>query len=230
MLSCAVFDLDGTLAERGEAVGQEELFLLKELEGRGVTLALSSGKPCFYLCGFARQMGLKEAYLIGENGAVLQYGVELPPRVTCRYPIPEKTKNALTMLRREMEERFPDGIWYQPNETALTPFPHDPALFPPLRELLARRITEEMELWVCEHSDCFDVQYAPLSKATGISLLSQVTGIDPKNMAAVGDWTNDYPMFEAVGFSVGIHLPEPQRATVNVPDLKSALLELLKRC
>ena len=34
-------------------------------------------------------------------------------------------------------------------------------------------------------------------------------------------------MLEAVGHSVGIHLPEKGHATVDLPDLKSALLHLL---
>jgi len=229
MISLIVFDLDGTLAAPGEALPEEEFSLLRRLREKGVRLALSSGKPCFYLCGFARQLGWKDALLVGENGAVLQEGVSLPPKRILRYPIPEVTKRALDRIRLRMEKEFGDRIWYQPNESALTPFPAYAEDFPPLRHLLEEEISPEEALSVYEHPDCFDVVYSRLSKASGVSLIERATGISPENMVAVGDWTNDYPMFEAVGYSVGIHLPEPERASICVANLKEALLALLER-
>lgn len=229
MVSFVVFDLDGTLAKVGEPTGAEEVALLKEIEQEGAAIALSSGKPTFYLCGFARQMGLKEAYLIGENGGVLQKGVQLPPPLYRKADIPQVCSRALGQLREKMEKAFPDRIWYQHNETALTPFPAYPEDFPPLRRMLEEFITPEMQISTCEHPDCFDVQYARLSKGEGIRLLSEVSGADPETMIAVGDWVNDYSMFQAVGYSVGIHLPDPARASVNFPTLKEALLHILEK-
>ncbi len=218
-----VFDLDGTLAAPGQAVSAEAIRILRSLEEDGLRIAISSGKPTFYLCGFARQLGLKEPLLVGENGAVLQVGVKLPPPVFRTSPIPEATRAALVALRQILERSFPDRIWYQPNETALTPFFAHPEDVLPLRELIADFVKPEMLLTVYEHPDCFDIVYSALSKKSGIRLLSDQTGIDPSEMIAVGDWTNDYPMFEAVGTSIGIHLPEPDRASYDVPDLIAAL-------
>ncbi len=224
-----IFDLDGTLAKVGEPTPPKAVQYLKQLEEKGARIVLSSGKPTFYLCGFARQLGITNPILIGENGGVIQVGVDLPPPLFRQAKLPEKTKDALTLLRRKMEKEFPDRIWYQPNETALTPFPAYQEDFAPIRALLESTITPEMELAVYEHPDCFDIVWKSLSKGDGIRLLSEVTGADPETMIAVGDWTNDYPMFAAVGYSVGIHLPEPERATVNVPDLIAALEHILER-
>ena len=55
MLKAAVFDLDGTLCAVGKAILPETLALLDQLQQRGVQLALSSGKPIYYLCGLLRQ-------------------------------------------------------------------------------------------------------------------------------------------------------------------------------
>lgn len=228
MISFAVFDLDGTLAPLGRPCQEEEVALLHKLRSRGVRLAISSGKPTYYLCGFARQLGLEDACLVGENGGVLQDGIDLPPRHYEVAAIPEKTTLALQLLREKMEKNFHDRIWYQPNETALTPFPANREDLIPLMELIRDFVTPEMELSVYEHSDCIDVQYARLSKGEGIRLLSRYTGADPATMVAVGDWVNDYAMFDAVGHSVGIRLPDPQRATVNVSNLKAALLHILE--
>ncbi|MBR3836814.1 MAG: HAD family phosphatase [Clostridia bacterium] len=224
-----IFDLDGTLASLGEPCLPENVALLHKLEEAGAHVVLSSGKPTYYLCGFVRQLGLKDAILIGENGGVLQMGVALPPPVYQKAEIPPLTRRALKELRGMMEAAFPDRIWYQPNETALTPFPSFQEDFPKIKKMLDDYITPEMHLTVYEHSDCFDVAYSALSKGTGIHLLAEVTGSKPENMIAIGDWTNDYPMFREVGYSVGIHLPEPHMATVDFPTLNEALLHLLKK-
>ena len=224
-----IFDLDGTLAGRGEKTPEEAVALLQKIKGKGVKIAISSGKPTFYLCGFARQLGLSDAILIGENGAVIQEGVDLPPLFFQAAKIPEFTKNALKILREKLEEAFPDRIWYQPNETELTPFPFYTEDFPAIRALIDSYITEEMELAVYQHPDCFDIQYKKLSKGQGIERLAEITGTDPGDMIAVGDWTNDYPMFEKVGYSIGIDLPDPEKASINVKDLNEALNHILSR-
>lgn len=224
-----IFDLDGTLAVPGEATPPKAVALLHKIRAAGARIALSSGKPTFYLCAFARQLGLSDAILIGENGSVIQEGVHLPPVFYQKASLPEKTKEALETLRKKLEEAFPDRIWYQPNETALTPFPSYQEDFPPIREMIEDFITPEMELAVYEHPDCFDVEYASLSKGEGIRLLSRVTGVSPSEMIAVGDWTNDYPMFREAGYSVGINLPDPSRATVNFPTIEEALCHILEK-
>lgn len=229
MISYVVFDLDGTLAKIGAPVLQEDLALIHEIEKKGVGIAISSGKPTYYTCGFARQMGLSDPYLIGENGAVLQKGIELPPPLTRKSPIPEKTRRALKELRALLEEKFPDRLWFQPNETALTPFLAHVEDFPALRALFASFVKPDMELTVYEHCDCFDIAWSPLDKGEGIRLLSEVTGADPETMIAVGDWTNDYSMFAEAGFSIGINLPDPEKATVNVPCLRDALKLILEK-
>ena len=55
MLKAAVFDLDGTLCAVGKAILPETLALLEQLQRRDVQLALSSGKPIYYLCGLNRK-------------------------------------------------------------------------------------------------------------------------------------------------------------------------------
>ncbi|MBR2634367.1 MAG: HAD family phosphatase [Clostridia bacterium] len=228
-MAYVIFDLDGTLAPLGKPCPEECARILRELEIRGVRIVISSGKPTYYLCGFARQLGLSDPVLIGENGAVLQMGIALPPRVFRIASIPSHTVAALKELRRLLEENFPDRFWYQPNETTLTPFLYHVEDFPALRAFVTDYLKPEMELCLYEHSDCMDIGYAHLSKGDGIRLLSEVSGEDPRNMIAVGDWTNDYPMFEAVGHSVGISLPDPARATVNVSSLFEALSHVRRR-
>ncbi len=224
-----VFDLDGTLAQVGMAAEAENVALLHKIRATGTRIALSSGKPTFYLCAFARQLDLQDAILVGENGSVIQVGTALPPLLYRKAEIPTVTKNALKTLREILEERFGDRIWYQPNETTLTPFPAYQEDFPKIRSILNSFIKPEMEISVYEHPDCFDIQYRGLSKGAGIHRLAEVTGIAPADMISVGDYTNDYPMFAKTGYSVGIHLPDSTRATINVSTTREALLHILKK-
>ncbi|MBQ3002547.1 MAG: HAD hydrolase family protein, partial [Clostridia bacterium] len=46
-----VFDLDGTLAELGKGITQENIQKLFQLESMGYRIAVCSGKPTYYLCG-----------------------------------------------------------------------------------------------------------------------------------------------------------------------------------
>jgi hydroxymethylpyrimidine pyrophosphatase-like HAD family hydrolase len=75
-----VFDLDGTLCPIGKPISDGVVAGLRELEERGHRVALCSGKPTYYLCGMMRQVGLKDPVLLGENGGVIQFGVDLPPK------------------------------------------------------------------------------------------------------------------------------------------------------
>ena len=187
-----VFDLDGTLAKVGCAASEKTVFLLSEIRKKGARIVISSGKPTYYLCGFARQLGLSDAILIGENGAVIQEGIALPPVYFKKAEIPKITSEALIALRTLLEEAFPDRIWYQPNETALTPFPYHKEDFPAIRNRIESFLTPEMNLSFYEHSDCFDILYQSLSKGEGLSLLSEITSCPTENMIAVGDFENDY--------------------------------------
>ena len=90
-----VFDLDGTLAKVGESATEETVTLLRKIRETGARIALSSGKPTFYLCAFARQLGIQDAVLVGENGSVIQVGTALPPPFTARRRFPPLPKRHL---------------------------------------------------------------------------------------------------------------------------------------
>ena len=94
-------DLDDTLAPIAKPASEKAVSLLKDLLSRGDAIALCSGKPLYYLTGFARQLGLEDIYLIGENGATLQHGVALPP--VERYVL-TKEKEAIRLLKKRQEE------------------------------------------------------------------------------------------------------------------------------
>ena len=143
MVKLVIFDLDSTLAPIGLGMGQEELKLFRKLEETGVQVAICSGKTCDYLCGFMRQVGLKNPILIGENGAVIRYGVDLPPKLHYRVPYSEEAAKSLNKIRQVLQARFPH-IWFQPNKIGVTPFPTNEKEFEEIEAVL-REYNEELK-------------------------------------------------------------------------------------
>ena len=199
-----VFDLDGTLAAVGKGMKTEDAEKLIALENCGYQIAICSGKPTYYLCGFIRQLGLKEAILVGENGAVFQFGIELPPKRYEVYPHSESAKAQKHMMKSLIDREFGNKIWYQPNEVALTPFPKDKETFEELQKLINEKMPFLDELLVYRHIDCFDLSPQNINKYNGLEYLAKLMGLSAKDVVAVGDGVNDIPMFAFADISIGV--------------------------
>lgn len=199
-----VFDLDGTLANVGKSMANADVEKLIELEKAGYTIAICSGKPSYYLCGFARQLGLREPILIGENGATFQFGIELPPKRYEVYPYSESARTQLDMMRALIDRECRDKVWYQPNEVGLTPFPKDAETFEIIQKLIDDRAALLDELLVYRHIDSFDLTPKNINKFNGLDYLTKLLNLEAKDVIAVGDGVNDIPMFEFADLSLGI--------------------------
>lgn len=229
-LRLAALDLDGTLAPVGRGIAPQTVRMLRELEARGVRIALCSGKPVYYLCGLLRQVELRRPLLLGENGAVFQEGIDLPPERFAVLPYPPEAGEAFVRLKRELEAAVP-GMWYQPNQVGLTPFPRSEAEFARVAEVIAaaraRGALPGIEVY--RHADSFDIVPACVSKAAGLALLHRELGIPPEEMAAVGDGVNDFPMFAYAGLAIGIGVAHPEAVDANVRTVDEAMGILLAR-
>lgn len=226
MIKLIVFDLDGTLAALGRGIEQENLAMLRALEDAGARIAVCSGKPAYYLCGFMRQVGLKAPVLVGENGAVIQLGVDLPPRDYFVAPYSEAAKRSIRLLRGRIEESVP-GMWYQPNEVGLTPFPRNDAEFAAVQGCIDALADEIRDVIVYRHCDSFDITPEGITKKSGLERLGALLDILPEETIAVGDGVNDYPMFEYAGHAVGVNVKDESKVDVNFAEIGRALRYLL---
>ncbi len=96
MIKLIVSDLDGTLACTAySAITADALKTLKEIESCGVKIAVCSGKPTYYLCGYLRQCDWKASIMIGENGSVIQFGITVPLEFYHVMPYSDDAKNLL---------------------------------------------------------------------------------------------------------------------------------------
>ena len=232
MLKVAVFDLDGTLCAVGKAIQPETLAGLRRLRERGVQLAISSGKPIYYLCGTARQAGLEDLILMGENGASVQFGVNLPPKDSYWMPVPSHTRAALGDLHRKIVETFGSRVWMQPTQVEVTPFfpPEDLALHEELRTFIRQAVQPEMGVTVYDQRDCFDLCPTGLDKGSGLAYLCSRMGWELADAAAVGDGVNDEPMLRAAGYSIGIGDAPVAGAKDSAATIGEAIEKLLARC
>ncbi len=228
MIKLAIFDLDGTLAPLGCGISQTDLALLREIRARGVTLAICSGKPMGYLSGFFRQTELKDFYLIAENGAVLQRGIEYPPVFYREVAVSEEARATIRYLNDEIRRRI-DSPFLQPNQVEFTVYPRtEEELF--AAETLLRDAAHEGRMKGVEiyrHPDCIDVIPLGINKQSGIRALCEILGITPADALAVGDGINDYPMFSCVGCAIGINLADPSCVSRNFMGTTEALSYIL---
>ena len=229
MMKLIVFDLDSTLAPVGKGILPETIQMLKEIEKSGIKIAICSGKPTYYTCGLMRQVELEDPILIGENGAVIQFGVDLPPR---RYEVQKYSKEAkktIHFLRQKIEEAMP-YVWFQPNEVGLTPFLTKQEEFDAVNNILEEYKDQVKDVIVYEQADCFDITPNGITKKSGIENLAKMLGVLPEEMIAVGDGINDYPMFEYVGIAFGVNVKEEDKVDKNFTSIIEVLKHIQEIC
>ena len=228
MTRLVVFDLDGTLAQIGKGILLSDVAKLKRIEEMGIKIAICSGKPVSYLCGFMRQVGLEAPILLGENGAVLQVGVELPSKEQYILPYSNMAKKSLAIVKQEIDSRIPD-MWYQPNLVGVTPFPKSDAEFEVIEELLIEKNSLQ-DVKIYRHVDSFDIVPEGIDKKAGVHFLARLMSVVPEEIIAVGDGVNDYPMFEYAGMTLGINIKDENLVDRNFNEITEALDFLDKVC
>ena len=222
MYRLIVFDLDGTLAALGKGIEPDDVNTLRRLEAAGARIAICSGTPTYYLCGLMRQVGLRAPVLVGENGAVIQLGVNLPPRDYFVAPYSDAAKRSIRLLADALSAEVP-GMWYQPNEVGLTPFPRDAAEFDAVQRVIDRLAPQMQDVIVYRHCDSFDITPDGITKKTGLARLGGLLGIPAEETACVGDGVNDYPMFEYGGLAVGVNVKDETKVDRNFASIREAL-------
>ena len=226
MYRLAAFDLDSTLAELGRGVLQADMALLRELEARGTTVAICSGKSVDYLTGFARQMNLTRPVLIGENGAVVQIGVDLPPKGFYVLPYSEKAKRSISLLKEMITERLPH-IWFQADMVGITPFPTTDEEFAIVEDCISSAMDGLEDIDIFRHCDSVDIVPRGTNKGRGLKFLCELLEIEPSQVAAIGDGSNDYPMFDFAGLALGVNVKDKSKVDIDFPTAGEAITYLI---
>lgn len=214
-----IFDLDNTLAPIGKRIDKDIIDGLVSLKEKGI-VCICSGKPIYYLVGLLRQMGVDDILLLGENGAVLQYGVGLPPTIYERLPFDKEAIHELNEIKRKILERYP-SMYFQPNEIMLTPFPSKDDEFNGIRDILAKSKKDHLDIF--SHCDCFDIVPKGINKGNGALMAIKRFNIPLSNLYTIGDSSNDVPMFEIGGTSIGVGNEVRDHVSTSFPDVRAVL-------
>ncbi len=221
-----VFDLDGTLAALGKGIEQENLEKLRLLS-RKYRIAICSGKPMYYLCGFMRQVGIDSPILMGENGATIVFGVDLPPKKRYSLNIPQTAKASISAIKEAIIKKVDTDMWFQPNEVCLTPFPRSKDEFDKIDRIIADNPQWFTAVDYYKHVDSFDFIPKGVNKYASLSYVSQLLGLTQNDVIAIGDGVNDYPMFRFAALSLGINIKDASVVSENFSNIGEALDYLL---
>ncbi len=218
-------DLDDTLAPIAKPASMEAVSCLRALEERGTVIALCSGKPLYYLTGFARQLGLSRPYLIGENGATLQEGVALPPKERLVLTKETAAIRALAKRKEELADLIP-GLYFQPNDCGLTPFPTSKEEYDAILAFDDARPIPGVK----RYRQCDSIDFAPqdVDKGKALAFLAKRLDIPMEEVVAIGNAENDAPMLEVAGLSIKIGDDPRLEADLSFPCVEEALRHLLR--
>jgi len=196
MLQLVAMDLDDTLAKTNQPILAETLELLHQLQQIGIILVLTSGKPAPYLSGLARQSGLENIILMGDNGGVIYFNQEFPPRQPTVLEMASEAAEELLKMRNLMLAEFGETIWIQPNEVTLSIFGRENNI-DKVYDFCDRVFEEEQIKYLKNFKTVGALDIIPLNidKGVGLKLIQQELYIPMENTAVIGDGRNDVPMF-----------------------------------
>ena len=196
MLQLIAMDLDDTLAKTNEPILAETVELLRQLQQEGMKLILTSGKPAPYLSGLVRQSGLENIILAGDNGGVIYFNQEFPPRNPIILEMTSEAAEELTKIRNLMLAEFGGTIWIQPNQVTLSIFSREnniKAVYD-----FCDRVFEEAQIKNLKNFKtvgALDIIPLNIDKGVGLKLIQQEFKIPMEDTAVIGDGRNDVPMF-----------------------------------
>jgi len=216
-----VFDVDGTVSPMGRTMARSVSEGLFALEQAGHTICFASGAPCHTLEGLMRGVGLENAFVIGENGAVASTGFAQPPIYRMERPA------HFDEMQRDLIARFP-GVYFQSNLVDVSAFHEQPGMVDVMVEYLqSRGDMDRDDMTVFVHNDCVECVPAGAGKGAALHRLKEIYGWQTGRMIAVGDGPNDESMRAEVGefFAIGDKL----RGDINFADIDGMMAYMLKR-
>lgn len=223
------FDVDYTLAAANRPILPSTVELLNEFQRRGVQIMLLSGKPVSYLAGLGRQLGLSEdLVLAGENGAAIISSHSFPPSWQRIEQPADNVRKTLEKFVGLVGEKYGERIWLQPNLVNVSVFWRDPDDKDEITEFsrdFAREAGEDA-VRIYEHIDAVEVTVPDVDKGTALTWMIDKLGIGTEDVVAVGDSSNDLPMFKVAGLSVGVAFDQAEK---DFEDIDSALRWLLEK-
>lgn len=187
VLKLVAFDVDGTLSEPDKSIEGHVAERIRSLEAKGIRILLISGKNAFYLAGLARGLGIQNPLVAGENGCVI-----LEPLKLREIRLAQSTE-LIQLLKSQVEAKYHDQVWLQPNLVAFTVFPKDAGLVDEIYQYIKLMVTDT-SYKVLKHVDAIDVLPPEINKGKALSVIKEMYGVTSQEVIAVGDSESDLSM------------------------------------
>jgi HAD superfamily hydrolase (TIGR01484 family) len=197
MIKLIIFDIDNTLAKSNKPIGDVAINFLKKTESSGISIALISGKPTVYISGLARQIGLINPIISGENGAYIYYSSSFPPQKEIVLFDSKKGTKKLDNLKLAISKEFGEKIWIQPNLVNLTLFPKTKMVKYKLFRFVSTYASDKSLnkfLKIYEHSDSIELVPLKVDKGFALRKIKTLKKLKKDEVIAVGDAENDIPI------------------------------------
>ena len=226
-----VFDVDGTLMD-ANGYHPELIPLIREVEARGLTVSLASGRTLPNVTPIKQSLGVS-GFIVAENGGMVWDsggGHEIVALADG-----SRAKDAAEWLETQIEGF--DAVGIESNRWRETEWclyeKEDEEL---MRQLLA--YTEWSDLIVVPTGFAIHITAPGVDKASGLRVAFEQRGVDPENVLVCGDAPNDVSMFELCGSSVAVNdayegvaeaadLLTDARGTEGSVELLRALIDIL---
>ncbi|MBP1966830.1 HAD family hydrolase [Paenibacillus aceris] len=254
MIKLIVSDLDGTLLDHSKKVSAREQAALKRVKEADMILCLASGRMNVEMQQVLEEIGHR-AYSLSQNGAFihLEDGTFLKselfdPEVS--FQVYQLLKDFdlvklvcsgeanyithLTPASDDVQSRtFRPFILKEDLEQSLRgelsvckfSLFGDIHVLLKLKALMEEKLGDQVELFISD-KDCLDIMPLQVSKGNSLLVLIEKLGLQPEEIACIGDSFNDISMFGVTPHSFamkGAHPDVKQRATYHVESVAEAI-------
>lgn len=226
-------DLDGTLLDQNQRISQKNIEAINKAKEKGINIVIATGRTNLGAENYFAQLGLQE-FLISYNGALIQNMKEnkilkhipLPMDQTLRILDFVDKNNLYVNLylnNTVYANKAGEELEYYKKIMDIEPVVIEGSIDDFLNKPSTKLLIIEKDLTEVEHilsnlknsyanrlnitksiEDCIDVMSKNVSKGNALSDLTRKLGIEPSEVAAVGDGDNDIDMIKFAGKSAAV--------------------------
>ena len=260
-----VIDIDGTLVDHQGMVGEKTLTLAKELKKKGILCTLSSARSFHYSSHIADELEidipfvtLNGALIKARNSKAVYKGSIKKTLITKAIALAEDNYGKITMCDE-------NNLFVTPRNTIVKEYTKlnapvkEVADFTGMNEILEiliycedkasmkhikqgfgffDRLAVSLSVTKSPNHDYYllTIKKKQSNKLESVKKLVRHLGLQRKNIAVVGDWHNDMPLFDFGAYNIAVQnaIPELKRKadyvtnSTNNEDAVGEVLELVK--
>jgi len=191
-------DIDGTLTDENHLLSLEALTAIRSAERAGLPLILSSARTRLELRMVTSLFGTSGP-VVAENGGIVWNRTTGEERILGNLENAQKAYKVISSYISDLEILL-EGY----RETDVMIRGRRAIEIEPIVE------TEGLDVNLLESAHVTCITDSSVSKGTGLRIATDMIGIEPSEVAAIGDGHNDIALFEAAGAGYAVANADPR--------------------